>query len=337
MSKYVDGTKFHILTPLELDDTEVYFSEIAKKVTDMGFVRFQIGNQVYSVADEAQAIDVNERVYVVIDRLIKKSDEAFLVRLRDSLRIALERGNDMVSLVTLDAAPVVKHFSLHAACPICGYHLEELSLSNFSFNSHRGACPTCHGIGSSITFREQDIINPELTLAEGAILPWQAHPYYMMLIEAVAKKENISINTSWSLLSEKDKKKILYGVPGKFEVQYVTRGSDDRMHYSRYEGIIPNLERRYNESGTGTGTDAFVKRISQFATEQPCRSCHGYRLSAPFLQVKILGKNIGELSELSVEGSLVFFQKLELSPSEKHIADPILKNVVERLEFLSGV
>lgn len=86
-------------------------------------------------------------------------------------------------------------------------------MSNFSFNSHHGACPTCHGLGSSTTFLEKDIVNPELTLAEGALLPWQSHPYYTLLLESVCKKEKISMNTSWSILPEKDKKKILYGVP----------------------------------------------------------------------------------------------------------------------------
>lgn len=335
VSKFGEGTKFHILTPLDVQEDGADFSQIATLVTNLGFVRFQIGEDVYSVADEYRDIDVDAPIYVVVDRLIKKDDETFPVRLTDSLRIALEKGNDRVSLSIFGEKNRLEHFSLHASCSICGYHLPELSISNFSFNSHHGACPTCHGLWSSTTFLEKDIINGELTLAEGAILPWQAHPYYTMLIESVCRKEKISLNTSWSILPDKDKKKILYGVPWRFEVQYVTRHHDDKVHSSRYEGLIPNLERRYAESEMGT--DTYMKRIANFATEQPCRSCHGYRLANTFLQVKINDRHIGELTSMSVEASLDFFQKLKLSKSDEHIAKPILKNIIERLEFLSGV
>ena len=128
-----------------------------------------------------------------------------------------------------------KHFSLHAACPECGFALESLTLSNFSFNSHHGACEVCHGLGSFTTFRTEDIVNGELTIAEGALLPWQSHPYYTMLLEAVCKRENISINTSFSLLPEKDKKKILYGVSGYFEIDYVGKNNDGKTHRAKYE------------------------------------------------------------------------------------------------------
>lgn len=142
------------------------------------------------------------------------------------------------------------------------------------------------------------------------------------------------MNRSFSLLSAGDKKKILYGVPGYFELEYVGKHNDGKTHRSKYEWLIPNLERRFVEAEPWN--DTFFKRISSFATEQICRS-YGYRLKKPYLAVKIHGKNIGEITNFSVEQSLEFFANVIFTKTEEHIAKPILKNIVERLEFLSGV
>lgn len=113
------------------------------------------------------------------------------------------------------------HYSLHASCPYCHTSLEDLSISHFSFNSHHGACEVCHGIGFSTTFLEEDIINPRLSLAEGALLPWQNHPYYTLLLEALSRKEGIDLSLPYAELSKKEKEKILYGISGTLEVSYV--------------------------------------------------------------------------------------------------------------------
>lgn len=334
VSKFGEGSKFHILLPIKWLDETVSLSYLRNLVTEKSFVRFQQGDTVYSIADsEDRQIDTTSPIYIVIDRLVKKSGEEFLTRLRDSLRVSIDKWEGYVSIY--GEGNIYQHFSLHAACPLCGFALESLTLSNFSFNSHHGACETCHGLGSFTTFRVEDIVNDTLTLAEGALLPWQSHPYYSLLLEAVCKKEGISMDRSFSLLSEKEKKKILYGVPGYFEIDYVGKNNDGKTHRAKYEGIIPNLERRYVESEPGN--DAFFKRISSYATEQVCRSCDGHRLKKEYLSVRIHGKNIGELASMSVEDSLSFFNTLVLTKAEAHIAQPILKNIIERLEFLSGV
>lgn len=333
VSKFAEGDRFHILMPLSLDIEDITGEQLAKRVTDIWFVRFQIGEITYSVADPLDIIlNENDKVYIVVDRLIRKTDENFDTRLVDSIRIALEKWGGRVSISSGD---IYHHFSLHASCPICEYQVEGISISNFSFNSHRGACATCHGLWSSTTFLEGDISKPDLTLAEGALLPWQAHPYYTLLLEAVCIKESIPMNTSWVLMKAKDRQKILYGVPGSFELSYLGKNNDGKIHRSRYEGLIPNLERRYTEADSSH--DAYFKRIANFATEQVCRSCQGYRLQKPYLNIRISDKNIGEIVSMSVEQSLGFFGSLSLTKSEVHIAKPILKNIVERLEFLSGV
>jgi excinuclease ABC subunit A len=334
VSKFGEGCRFHILIPLIFTDEASSFVDIRSRVTDMGFVRFQIKDTIYSIAETNEGvIGKKDKIYVIVDRLIKKNDEDFLTRLNDSLRVALEKWDGNVSIYS--NTEVIHHFSIHASCPECWTNIEELVLSNFSFNSHHWACEMCHWLGSFTTFLEKDIVNPELTLAEWALLPWQSHPYYSLLLESVCREEKIPMNRSFSLLSTTDKKKILYGVSGYFELEYVGKHNDGKTHRSKYEWLIPNLERRFVESEPWN--DTFFKRISSFATEQVCRSCDGFRLKKSFLSVKIHWKNIGELSWLSVEQSLDFFSHLVLSKTEEHIAKPILKNIVERLEFLSWV
>lgn len=339
VAKYVEGTKFHILIPIEKNTEAKDIKTIAQKVSDLGFVRYQIGEDIYSVADDiVRHISEDDKVYVVIDRLVRKEKDPFTIRLTDSLRIALEKWSGYVSLFSLPSEGIgseFAHFSIHASCPLCDYNLEELTLSHFSFNSHHGACETCHGLGASTTFLEKDIVNHNLTIAEWALLPWQSHPYYSLLLDSVSQSEKIDINTPWKKLTEKDKKKILYGVPGYFDISYIGKQNNWKIHRSKYEWLIPNLERRFVESD-GIH-DTFFKKISAFATEQICRTCEWYRLKRPYLSVRIHGKNIGEIVSMSVKESIEFFSEITLSNEHDHIAQPILKNVRERLEFLSWV
>lgn len=338
LSKFVDGEKIHILIPIDPDRVFDTLEEVANYVTDCGFVRFQIGESIHSVADGGSNIPYTWDGYIVIDRLVVKKwiddQSQFETRFKDSVSLAFQKGNGRLSLYSLDSREY-SNFYEHASCPICSFSLESLSLSNFSFNSHHGACPDCHGIWSYTTFREEDVVNPSLSLAEWALLPWSAHPYYIAVVEAVAKKYNISLLLPFSNLSLKDKEKILYGVPGSFELTYVSKFDEGKLHKAKYEWLIPNLERRYRESDMAN--DAFFKRISNFATDQICRTCGGHRLKKEYLSVLVWGKNIGELTALSVEFSRQFFSILTFSTEEKQIVEGIMKNITERLEFLSGV
>lgn len=337
VSKYVEGTKFHILIDPLSEKNLASLVDVSKYVSDLWFVRFQIGDAIYSVADSLGDTPYQGGVKIIIDRLITKGEDErhqFETRLKDSISLAFQRGEGNLSLYFLDTKET---FSFHQdpACPVCAYSQKELILSNFSFNSHHGACEVCHGIGSFTTFRESDIVNPNLTLAEWALLPWTAHPYYSTLLEVVCRHEHIDMNILYGELGEDERKKILYGVPGSFEIPYVWKFEEGKTHRSRFEWLIPNLERRYRESDMGN--DAFFKRISSFVTEQVCRSCGGHRLKKEYLSVLVWGKNIGELTDLSVEDSRVFFQNLTFTKEEKEIVASIMKNITERLEFLSWV
>lgn len=338
VAKYGEGSKFHILIPLDKSQEISTVDDVAKYVADQGFVRFQVGHESFSVADSYPGRGYDGEWYVIIDRLVVKWGEdekyQFETRLKDSLSLAFNKGEGNLSLYILDTKEKID-FHQNASCPLCGHHQEDLILSNFSFNSHHGACEVCHGLGASTTFLEKDVVNPELTIAEGALLPWSAHPYYSLVLEAVSVREKIDMHVPFGELSDKDKKKILYGVTGSFEIPYVGKHDDGKIHKARYEWLIPNLERRYAESDMGN--DAFFKRISNFATEQICRSCGGHRLKKQYLSVLVWGKNIGELTSLSVEDSLIFMQWLTFTKEEQEITVAIMKNIVERLEFLSWV
>ncbi len=335
---YNEGSKFHILVPLDKSRSYSTLQEVALSVTDMGFVRFQIGEHIHSVADTFEEEKYSSWALIVIDRLVVKTTEEekhqFETRLKDSISLAFQKWESSMSLYFLENNEK-SDFHQNAACTICGYTQEDLSISNFSFNSHHGACESCHGLGSYTTFREEDIVNPRLSLAEWALLPWSAHPYYSAVLEVVCRHENIDMASHFSTLPASDKKKVLFGVPWSFEIPYISKYDEGKAHKAKYEWLIPNLERRYKESDMGN--DAFFKRILNFATEQVCRSCSGHRLKREFLSVLVWGKNIGELTSLSVEESRKFFDGLAFTTEEKQIVGAIMKNITERLEFLAWV
>ncbi len=337
VSIYGEGTKFHIGIPLRESSLQS-LSGVAKYVTDLWFVRFQIGEEVFSVADAFEDDVYAGWWYIIIDRLIVKTKEEeryqFETRLKDSLSLAFSKWEWRLSL-SFPATKENKDFSEHASCPLCEYSQGDLTISNFSFNSHHGACTECHGLGSYTTFREEDVVNPRLSLAEGALLPWTAHPYYSVVLETVCKIEKIDITVPFGTLSAPLQKKVLYGVPGTFDIPYISKYDEGKNHRARYEWLIPNLERRYRESDMTN--DAFFKRISTFATEKICRSCVWYRLKKEYLSVLVWGKSIGELTSQSVDESRVFFDTLIFTKEEQKIVTMILKNITERLEFLSGV
>lgn len=216
---------------------------------------------------------------------------------------------------------------------MCGTSSETLSISNFSFNSPYGACESCHGLGTKVAFLEEKIINGALTLEEGAILPWTNHAYYMEILRAAAKKHRIDMHVPYNTLGKKAREIVLHGCPEMFEVFHTFEGANaGKVYNAHYEGVVTNLTRRYHETDAN---DAFMKRISQYITEIECEVCQGHRLKTSSLHVFVGGKNIGEISGLSVLHSLEFFRELKLSTSEKTITKGIMKNITERLEFLS--
>lgn len=337
IQKFPEGEKFHILAPLIHSAPNATLELLGKTVLDRGFVRYQVGDLVFSVGDTPpeKILTEDDVADIVIDRLSRKDDSEFITRLKDSIQSAYEAGEGRLTIYRLsDQSRTVYHES--ASCPVCNHELRDVTISNFSFNSHYGACESCHGLGTEVTFLEDRIINFDLTLGEGAILPWASHPYYSKIIEEMGKRHGIPMNVVYCKLKEEHRQKILYGTPGEhYEIAPDSKYGDGVKTYrTKYEGVLPTLSRRYRETDPG---DPFIKKISQFVTEVPCPVCDGYRLKKEYLSIFVGGLNIGQVGELSVGDAIGFFRDLQVSPMQAKIVEPILKNVKERLEFLRGV
>lgn len=278
-----EGTKIHIMAPIPFFQEDSTMESIKRYVLDSGFVRFQINERIYSVADslEKESIPEQAKISVVIDRLVVKDEESFGKRLRDSLEFAYKTGDDLLEIYELDSGERTS-FSAKASCPLCGTSQETLSLSNFSFNSPYGACESCHGLGTKVAFLEEKIINGSLTLEEGAILPWTNHTYYMETLKAAAKKHKISMNVPYNTLNKKAREIVLHGCPETFEIHHAFDGTASKVYQAHYEGVVTNLTRRYHET---EANDAFMKRISQYITSIECQVCHGHRLRQSSLHV----------------------------------------------------
>lgn len=336
------GEKLYLLAPLSKKEEGARFPELAAEVIEKGFVRFMVGDKLCSVGDaEGPDLAPGERAYLVVDRLVAKDKESdeyeeYSKRLRDSVELSYRAGDGECFLQNLSSNGL-RRFRQKGSCPECDHGIPDLSISNFSFNSHHGACLRCHGLGTEVAFLEENVINPRLSLAEGCILPWTTHPYYTAILAAMCERFGIDMRVPFSKLPKDDREKVLYGTPGEvYELlhEFEKDASGKKTFRTKYEGVIPNLTRRYRESDA---EDPYMKRISQYVTEIACPECDGYRLKREYLSVKIGGLHIGEIADLSVRKSLDFFRAHTFTASEEKIVRDIKKNVVERLEFLSGV
>ncbi|HBL8262761.1 TPA: excinuclease ABC subunit UvrA, partial [Listeria monocytogenes] len=228
-------------------------------------------------------------------------------------------------------------FSEHYACPYCGFSVGELEPRMFSFNSPFGACPTCDGLGTKLEV-DVDTVIPDrsLSLNEGAIIPWRpiSSQYYPQMLASACKEFGIDMDTPLEKLSKEELDIILNGSKDKeFYFEYKNDFGMTRETWIPFEGILPNIERRYRE----TNSDFTRDQMAQYMTDLPCPSCKGYRLKEETLSVKVNDHHIGQISEFSINEALAFFDGLELSEKETQIAAPIFKEVRARLGFLKNV
>lgn len=344
----LSGTKINLLSPFVRDKKGEHkhtFEEIRKA----GYARVRVDGKVYSIEEaEEKELDKKKKhsIDVVIDRLtINKNIKT---RLADSLETALDLGNGIVLVQDLEKERDII-FSTLFACPICGISLPEVHPRNFSFNSPHGACPVCQGLGTKLEIDPEFVIpNKNLTLAQGAIRPWAStssgrQTWYQRILEAVAEDSGFSINTPVKDLTRDQLNKILYGVKNKiFRVRSEENFGKVREFSTPFEGVIPNLERRYRE----TDSDYVRSEIEHYMRIEVCPKCHGKRLRPEALAYTVAEKSIDEVSSMTVEKALVFFEVLEkrriqnsksLSGREYKIARQILKEIKARLTFLKDV
>ena len=327
------GTKLQILAPI-IRGRKGQFKEILQNLKREGFVRIRVDGKLKDLSEKI-ILDKNKKhdIEVVIDRLI--IDEDIKERITDSIELGLKMGS---GLIIVNILPKKEHlYSENFSCPKCDLSIEEISPRMFSFNSPYGACKTCDGLGSKMEIDPELLVpDKKKSLIQGAIVPLGEQPrgnWYSSILKSLAEHYEFKFTTPWYRLSEKARSIILYGT-GNDKIKLFYKSKKFKGEYDGgFEGIIKNLERRYHQTNS-TGVRDWIEK---FMSMQKCPSCKGSRLNKQSLSVKIADYNIGEISKLSIEDLLIFFKNLNLSKMEKNIAEQILKEVKERLQFLVNV
>lgn len=328
-----DRTKIQLLAPIVYQKKGQH-----KKVFEMiqreGYVRIRVDGEIYDVS-EAPELEKNKKhdIAIVIDRIVVK--EGIRSRLFDSFEAALRLADGYAVVDVIGQEEML--FSEHYSCPYCGFTVGELEPRLFSFNAPFGACPDCDGLGVKLEV-DTDLVIPDTskTLREGAIVPWNpiSSQYYPQMLEQACLEFNIDMDMPFEELPEEHQAIILNGSNGEmFHFHYENDFGGVRDVEVPFEGILPNIKRRYHE----TNSDFTREQMRLYMTELTCKTCHGYRLNPQALSVKVNGKHIGELSEMAINNALSFVEKLTLSEQEKMIAKPIVKEVDDRLSFLRNV
>lgn len=328
-----ERTRLQILSPVVRDKKGTQ-KKVFETIKREGFVRVQVDGETYDL-DSVPELDKNKKhtVNVVIDRIVIK--EGIRSRLFDSFESALRLSDGYAIADVIGGDPIP--FSEQYACPICGFTVGELEPRLFSFNAPTGACPECEGLGLKLEV-DIDLVVPDQTktLKEGAIVPWNpiSSQYYPQMLEQFCKSVGIDMDTPFNKLSKKQQQQILYGNgETPFHFHYENDFGGIRDVDVPFEGVINNISRRYRE----TNSDFTREQMRKYMTELPCPVCHGYRLNQRALAVKIDGRNIGEVSALSISDSLEFFKNIKLSAQKNEIAKPILKEIIDRLTFMKNV
>jgi excinuclease ABC subunit A len=333
-----NGAKLQILAPA-IRGRKGEYAKLFEQIKRDGYVRVMVDSEVYDI-EEVPQLDKNKKhnIDVVIDRIVIKDN--IRTRLNDSLEAAFTYGAGLAKVVVIkDEGNEEMLFSQNYACPDCNISIEELSPRMFSFNNPFGACPECMGLGMILRVDPNTVIaDPKLSLRQGAISTagWQSNAegsIASMYFKALSKHYGFSLDTPWEELSQKAKDVILYGTKGeKIRVSY-TKEYGNGTFISQFEGIIPNIERRYRE----TSSEEAKKQLESYMSTIWCNACKGKRLKPESLAVTIQDKSIAELSDMTVVQAREFLASIELTPSQKIIAERILKELNSRLTFLINV
>src|SRR4051794_41060847 len=333
-----DGERFMVMAPIVRGRKGEYGKQL-EELRSEGFTRAKIDGEIH-LLEEPVALDKRYKhdISVVVDRLVMRRD--LRKRLADSVETAVALADGMVEIETVprgDDKPEIVTYSERFACLHCGLSMPELEPRSFSFNSPHGACPRCTGLGSQMEIDPDLVVpDPSLSLAEGAILPWAsgASTYYDQITQAISERYEIDVCTPWQDLTEEQQDFFLYGTNGdRIYVSYRNRMGRKRSYMTSFEGIVPNLERRYRE----TDSDYSREKIEEYMSVRPCPECKGARLRPESRAVKVGGVAIHEFSGLSARRSLEWLDGLELSDQDRAIARLILREIEERLRFLDNV
>ncbi len=333
-----EGTRGYLLAPIVRDRKGEYKKEFLE-LRKQGFQRVKVDGQFYEL-DEPPTLDKKYRhdIDVVVDRLVVR--EGMETRLADSLRTALDLADGIAILETApsDGEPERITFSENFACPVSGFTIPEIEPRLFSFNAPFGACPDCDGLGVELFFDERLVV-PDQTLQvyDGALAPWRKgkSPYFLQTIEAIARHYEFDKTTPWKDLPEHVQKVFLYG-SGDEEIQFrYDEGGRVYQVMRSFEGVIPNMERRYRETDSAWIREEFER----YQNNRPCGTCRGHRLREEALAVKIAGLHAGNVVQMSIKEALSWIEDApnHLNNQKNEIARAILKEIRERLGFLNNV
>ena len=332
---YPERTKIQVMAPVARGKKGEY-QKTFEQLKKSGYVRVRVDGEMRELEEEIK-LEKNKKhnIEVVIDRIILK--EGIEGRLADSLETALKLTEGLVLIDVMEHEELL--LSSNFACIDCGISVGEINPRMFSFNNPYGACPACDGLGSKMEL-DLNLVIPDETLSinGGALAPWSKggiSNYYAMLLGALAERYGFSLDTPWNELSEEHRKLVLYGasVDEKFHFNYINLFGEEKVHTGKYEGVIPNLERRYRDSTS----DWVREEIETFMTENACVVCKGRRLKPEVLAVKINGYNIAEVTDMTILEAADFFEHLELTERQQLIGHQILKEIKARLNFLVNV
>ncbi|QGG98273.1 excinuclease ABC subunit UvrA [Streptococcus dysgalactiae subsp. dysgalactiae] len=331
-----ERTRMQILAPV-VRRKKGQHKTVFEKIQKDGYVRVRVDGDIFDVTEVPELSKSKmHNIEVVIDRLVNK--DGIRSRLFDSIEAALRLGDGYVVIDTMDGSELL--FSEHYSCPVCGFTVPELEPRLFSFNAPFGSCPTCDGLGIKLEV-DLDLVvpDPSKTLREGALAPWNpiSSNYYPTMLEQAMASFGVDMDTPFEALTEEERDLVLYGSGDReFHFHYVNDFGGERNIDIPFEGVVTNVNRRYHE----TNSDYTRNVMRGYMNELTCATCHGYRLNDQALCVHVGGEegpNIGQISELSIADHLQLLEELELTENESTIAQPIVKEIHDRLTFLNNV
>lgn len=329
--KQPEGAKLMVLAPI-VSQKKGEFAHIPEQYTRTGFARARVDGVVYAL-DEFPELQKSYKhdIEIVVDRIVMKADA--ISRVTQSVEQALEIASGVVQLLDAETNEVSTYSQRYACVDHPSEDIPELEPRLFSFNAPQGACPVCTGLGSRLEIDPDLVFNPNLTIAEGAIRPYNrvnSDAWYMKRLATVADAHGFSVQVPVKDLAADDLQKVLYGTGNQ---KYRIRLSGGRHYDSTYEGVIPNLERRHKE----TDSEFMRRDIERFMRERKCHACNGQRLKPVVLAVTVHDLSIMDICNLGVDDAIELFQQMKFSDDEMVIAKLILKEIMARLGFMSNV
>ena len=338
-----EGTRFQVLAPV-VRGRKGEYTELLADLSRQGFARARIDGVVHELNAAVElARYENHSISVVVDRLVKR--DGLERRLTDSLETALKLAEGVAEVELIPSAEEAKAgaestvltFSQHLACPTCGTSFDELAPRNFSFNSPYGACTNCDGLGTKFEVDPELVVpDADLSISKGAIQPWSGHAgeYFNRVLESLAVEHEFALDAPWNTLSKAAQKVILHGLgTTSIHVEYRNRYGRSRSYNTTYEGVIPWLNRRHGEAES----EWTREQLEGYMREVPCASCKGARLKPASLAVRIGGKSIFDVCDLSIADSARFLVEVKLSKRDAMIADRVVREINARMRFLLDV